>query len=201
HRGWRISIALVTCLEGSGRAPLLHADQIDVENQRGAGRDVAAGAACAIAQVRRNDQRAFAADMHGGEAFVPALDDLALAEREGKRLATVERAVEFLTLLAVDEQPSGVIDGHGLAGFRHRSGAGLDVDDAQAARRGDLTRGQGRQWRYGERQEDCRHEETPEVHVRPPEPNERNSTAGHRRPPMTPETSIIWPVRREGARP
>jgi hypothetical protein len=44
--------------------------------------------------------------MHGGEAFVPAFDDLALAERKGKRLAPVERAVEFLALLAVDEQPS-----------------------------------------------------------------------------------------------
>ena len=42
--------------------------------------DVAAGAARAIAQIRRNHQRALAADMHGGEAFVPALDDLALAD-------------------------------------------------------------------------------------------------------------------------
>jgi hypothetical protein len=72
------------------RAPLLHAEQIDVEYQRGARRDDATGAARAIAQVRRNDQRALAADMRGGDAFVPALDDLALAEREGKRLAPVE---------------------------------------------------------------------------------------------------------------
>src|SRR5271168_801788 len=120
------------------RAPLLHAEQIYVEHQRGARRNDAAGAARAIAQVRRNDQRALAADMHGGDAFVPALDDLALAEREGKRLATVERAVEFLTLLAVDEQPSGIIDRHGLADLRHGSGARLDVDDAQTAGRGYL---------------------------------------------------------------
>src|ERR1700723_4217290 len=58
-------------------APLLHADQIDFEHQRGARRDVGAGAVRAIAQVRRNDQRALAAYVHGGEAFVPALDDLA----------------------------------------------------------------------------------------------------------------------------
>src|SRR6202041_3705551 len=103
------------------------------EHQRGAWRDVGPGAARTITQVRRNDQRALAAYVHGGEAFVPALDDLALAEREGKRLAPVERAVEFLALLAVDEQPSGVIDRHGLAGLRHGSSAHLDVDDAQAA--------------------------------------------------------------------
>src|SRR6202158_1960621 len=141
-----------------GRAPLLHTEQIDVEHQRGARRDVAAGAARAIAQVRRNDQRALAADMHGGEAFVPALDDLALAEREGKRRAPVERAVEFLALLAVDEQPAGVIDRHGLAGLRRGSGARLDVDDAQAAWRGDLAGGlggPGSQRRCSERQEDC----------------------------------------------
>src|SRR5712671_6009833 len=135
----------------SGRAPLLRSEQIDVEHQRGARRDVAAGAARAIAQVRRNDQRALAADMHGGEAFVPALDDLALAEREGKRLAPVERAVELLALLAIDEQPAGVIYRHGLAGLRHGSGARLDVDDAQAVWRGDLAGGPGSQGRCSER--------------------------------------------------
>src|SRR5258708_39338655 len=105
--------------------------------------------------------------MHGREAFVPALDDLALAEREGKRLAMVERAVEFLTLLAVDEQPAGVIDRHGLAGLRHGSGARLDVDDTQAAGRGDLAGcpgGPRRQERCGEPQEDCKYEETREGH-------------------------------------
>jgi len=78
----------------------------------------------------------FAADMHCGEAFVPALDNLALAEREGKNgWPPVERAVEFLALLAVDEQPSGVIDRHGLAGLRHGSGARpWTVDDAQGRR-------------------------------------------------------------------
>src|SRR5580658_4085602 len=120
----------------SGLAPLLHAEKIDVEDQRGSRRDDAAGAARAIAQVRRNDQRALAADMHGGDAFVPALDDLALADRERKRLVPVERAVEFLALFAVDEQPASIVDRHRLAGLRHGSGARLDVDDAQATRRG-----------------------------------------------------------------
>src|SRR5271155_3617812 len=90
-------------VRATNAARLLHAEQIDFEYQRGARRDVGAGAARAVAQVRRNDQRALAADMHGGDAFVPALDDLALADREGKRFAPVERAVELLTLLAVDE--------------------------------------------------------------------------------------------------
>jgi hypothetical protein len=97
------------CVAAVARS-LLHAEQIDIEDQHGARRNDATGAARAIAQVRRNDQRALAADMHSGEAFIPALDDLALAEREGKRLAPVERAVELLALLAVDEQPARVID-------------------------------------------------------------------------------------------
>src|ERR1019366_3309316 len=95
----------------------------------------------AIAQGRRNDQSALAADMHGGDAFVPALDDLALAEREGKRLAPVGRAVEFLALLAVNKEPAAVIDRYCLAGLGHGSRVRLDVDDAQAAGRGDLTGG------------------------------------------------------------
>src|ERR1700678_561253 len=120
----------------AGERELLNAEQIDLEDQRGARRDDAAGAARAIAQVRRNDQRALTADMHGGDAFVPALDDLALADRERKRLVPVERAVEFLALFAVDEQPASIVDRHRLAGLRHGSGARLDVDDAQATRRG-----------------------------------------------------------------
>src|SRR3978361_2178791 len=98
----------------AGRARLLRAEPLDVEDQRGARRDVVAGAARAIAQIRRDDQRALAADMHGGDALVPALDHLALAEGEGERLVPVERAVELLALLAVDEQPARVVDRHGL---------------------------------------------------------------------------------------
>ena len=125
-------------------APLLGAEQIDVEDQRGVRWDDTTRTSRAVTQVRRNDQCALAAHMHGGDAFVPALDDLALADRERKRLTPVDRAVEFLALLAVDEQPSRIIDRHGLASFRHGSGARLNVDNAQAAGCGDLAGGEGR---------------------------------------------------------
>jgi len=50
----------------------------------------------------------------------------------------------FFALLTVDEEPSCVIDRHGLASLRHGSSAGLDVDNAQTAGRGDLAGGQSR---------------------------------------------------------
>src|SRR5580693_5929615 len=98
--------------------------------------------------------------MHGGDAFVPALDDLALTDREGKRRPTVERTIEFLALLAVNEQPAGVIDCYGLAGLRHGSAAGFDVNDAQAAGRGNFAGGKCGEGRCGERQENCGYNET-----------------------------------------
>src|ERR1700681_4694961 len=50
---------------------LLHRQQFDVKNQRGVGRDDAAGAVGAIAKRGRDDQSAFAADLHRRHAFVP----------------------------------------------------------------------------------------------------------------------------------
>ncbi len=51
---------------------------------------------CAIAERGRDDQRALAADLHGGDAFVPALDDAAAADRKFERIVAVDRAIEFL---------------------------------------------------------------------------------------------------------
>jgi len=48
---------------------------------------------------------------HGRQAFIPALDDLAGPQHEGKRLIPIHRAVE----LGAVRQPSGVMDGDGLA--------------------------------------------------------------------------------------
>src|ERR1700681_2315642 len=50
------------------RAPssALHAEQFDVEDQRGVRGDDAAGAACAIAERGRDDEGALAADLHRG---------------------------------------------------------------------------------------------------------------------------------------
>ena len=54
----------------------LHVKQFDVEDQRGVRRDDAAGAAGAVAEFGRNDEGAFAADLHGGDPFVPTADHL-----------------------------------------------------------------------------------------------------------------------------
>src|SRR5262249_33615528 len=82
--------------------------QFDIENQRRVRRDDAAGAARAVAEFGRDHERALAADLHAGDTLVPALDDLAAAEREAEWLAAVERAVELLAFLALIVEPAGI---------------------------------------------------------------------------------------------
>src|SRR3954447_16070489 len=65
-----------------------HAEQVDDEHERLAGRDGAAGAAVAVPQLRGDGQPPAAAHPHAGHAAVPAGDDLAGAEAEAERLAT-----------------------------------------------------------------------------------------------------------------
>src|ERR1700761_7604716 len=77
---------------------LFDPEQLDVEQKRRVRRNDAAGAARAVAERRRDDQGALAADLHGGDAFVPAADDLAHADLEFERLAAVDRGVEFRAL-------------------------------------------------------------------------------------------------------
>src|SRR5262249_57170162 len=110
----------------------LHREQLDIEHQRRIRRDHPAGAAGAVAERGRNDQRALAADLHGGDALVPALDDAALADREIERLVAVDPRVQFLALLAVLIEPAGVVHDAGLARLRRSPGAFLDVDNLQA---------------------------------------------------------------------
>src|SRR5436190_13740730 len=110
----------------------LHVEQLDVEHQRGVGRDHATGAARAIAERGRNDEGALAADLHGGDALVPAGNDPARADRELERLAAIDRAVEFLALGAVLIEPAGVVHHAGLALLRSGAGADLAVGNLQA---------------------------------------------------------------------
>src|SRR5262249_32925161 len=107
-------------------------EQLDLEDQRRVGRDDAAGAARPVAELGRNDQRAPAADLHGGDALVPALDDATHAEWKFERLAAVDRAVEFLALGAVLIQPAGIMHDAGLTGLGRRAGADLGIRDLQA---------------------------------------------------------------------
>src|SRR6185312_17234052 len=91
---------------GTVMAVSVDLEQLDLEDQRGIGRDHVAGAALAVAEFRRNGQLAFAADLHAGDALIPTLDDPAGAQLEGERPFAIEAAVE---LLAVG-QPAGVVD-------------------------------------------------------------------------------------------
>src|SRR5450631_2905690 len=104
-----------------------YVQEFDIEHQGRVWRDHAAGAPRAIAERGRNDQRALAADLHGGDAFVPAGDHPMLADRKLERLVAVERRVEFLALLAVLIEPARVMHHADLAGFGRDAGAGLGV--------------------------------------------------------------------------
>src|SRR5436305_13276360 len=75
---------------------LLDVEQLDLEREPRVRRDVRAGAARAVAQRRRDDQLALAADLHPHHPLVPPLDDGVAAEDEHERLAALARAVELL---------------------------------------------------------------------------------------------------------
>src|SRR5216683_4207891 len=105
-------------------------EQLDLEDQRGAGRDDAARAAVAVPQVRGDDQLALAAHLHGDDALVPALDDAALAHRELERGPAVHRAVELGAAL----EPAGVVHAHRVAGLGPGPGAFDQIHVAQPGR-------------------------------------------------------------------
>src|SRR2546427_13017304 len=87
----------------------LHRQQFDVEHQRRIRRNEAAGAARAVTERGRNDQRALAADLHGSDTLVPAGDHLALPDRKLERLVAIDGRIEFLALLAVLVEPSRIM--------------------------------------------------------------------------------------------
>src|SRR6478609_8152442 len=125
---WPVSFCLLLVRRvrrGWPGAPLLHRQQFDVEHQRRVRRDHAAGAARAIAEIGWDDQRALAADLHGRNAFVPTGDHLALADRKFERLVAVYRRVEFLALLAVLVEPTGIMHDADLPRLRRSAGAFL----------------------------------------------------------------------------
>src|SRR5215510_16301026 len=117
-------------------ASAFDAEQFDLEDQRRVRRDHAADPAGAIAEIGWDDEGALAADLHRGNAFVPAGDDLPSADRKLERLPAVERAVELLALGAALIEPAGVVHDASLAGPRRGAGADLGVDDLQSGGRG-----------------------------------------------------------------
>jgi hypothetical protein len=65
---------------------LLDLEELDVEDERAVRRDPGDGAA-AVGEVGGDGQAALTADGHAGNANIPPLDDLALADLEGERRA------------------------------------------------------------------------------------------------------------------
>ena len=109
-----------------GRPPLgsRQCEQFDVKLQGGIAWNHAASASGSIAQICRNDQSARTAHFHARHAFVPAADHHASAQREDERVIAVFAGVEFVALLAVVVEPSGVVHGHALTRPRCRRIAG-----------------------------------------------------------------------------
>src|SRR5918993_3349371 len=97
------------------RERLSHVEQVDDEHERLVRTDDAAGAARPVPQVRRDGQRAPAADPHAGDALIPPLDDLTGSEAEPEWLHAVPGGVELLARRPCDTH---VVDADGAPGGR-----------------------------------------------------------------------------------
>src|SRR3954453_2755672 len=84
-----------------------HADEVHHEDQGRARLDDTAGAALAVGLVGGDGQPAPAADLHSGDAFVPALDDHADTQPELQRVAAVPGRVELLAAVVRDADVVG----------------------------------------------------------------------------------------------
>src|SRR3990172_3631067 len=84
----------------------------------------------AVAEVRRDDEAALAADLHGDETFIPARNDVADPQREGERLLAFQRAVKLAPTVC---EPAGVVHDYRTACRRRLSAARDDVDVLQSA--------------------------------------------------------------------
>src|SRR5262249_42586897 len=80
---------------------LLDVEQLDLEEERRVRRNHAARSARDVTEIRRNQERTLAADLHRRDALVPSLDHAALPDRERERRSAIERAVELLALGSV----------------------------------------------------------------------------------------------------
>ena len=89
------------------------AQQLHVEFQGRVRWDDPSRAARAVTQGRGDDQRARAAFLHPLDALVPPLDHHAAAQREHEGLTAILAGIEFITLHAVLEEPTGVMHGDG----------------------------------------------------------------------------------------
>src|SRR5574337_277500 len=117
---------------GKRRSGSAHAEQFHLEHQGGVGRDHTARTPGAITQLRRDGELAAATDLHALHPLVPARDDVAHAQGEGKRVAAVLAGIE----LGAVGQPAGVMHRDLLAGHGFGAAAHFQFFDDEAARRG-----------------------------------------------------------------
>ena len=86
-----------------------------------------------VGLLRRNDELAPAADLHPGDAVLPALDQT--AQRELDRLVASPRTVELLAGVVLD---ADIVHLDVAAGHRFRTVADHQVLDDQFGRRGSV---------------------------------------------------------------
>ena|SRR6185312_496874 len=122
------SCRLAACSTLIGRRSFFDAHQLDKEDERSVWRDYAPGAACPVADTCGNNQRGLIANVEFRDAFVPAFDDSASAERKFKWLAVIERAVK----LHPAAKQTGIVDYDSFALLRPPAGSMLRDDVCQS---------------------------------------------------------------------
>src|SRR5689334_11568073 len=96
---WGTAWCRWSCLCPSPILGLLYSQHLDLKGEGGVRRYDASGSPGSIAQRRRNNEPALAADPHRADAFVPSLDHLTHADLELERLAVLVRTVELRSVL------------------------------------------------------------------------------------------------------
>lgn len=86
--------------------------------QSGATRDDTACTTVSVSQSGRKDDLTAFANLHGGEGFVPAANDLSRADFEAEGATTVPRTVELADGIETI-QPSRVVGFDGLSSLRN----------------------------------------------------------------------------------
>ena len=107
---------------------LVDLDDLDVEDEGGAARDVWGSATGTVGVVGGDGDPALGADGHAGNTDVPALDDLAATELEGERLALLVAVEDLVVLLEL----SDVAHANTVAVLGGGTGASLLVVDGDA---------------------------------------------------------------------
>src|SRR5689334_392956 len=105
---------------------LLDLDHLYIEDQIRVGWNGGWLARRAVGQRGRDDEAADTALLHANQSFVPALDDLALAQDETERVATA--IVGAIELLATALQPAGIFNRDATATFSGGSAPDLEIN-------------------------------------------------------------------------